>query len=228
MRPKWLLAAASVVAAVACGEVLPVDDDAGPGGPSSADAGDGSAPSPGDEGSTGSGGAALPRCASVPVEAIAFVSSVTVPGTFEGSSGGADGLSKLCTDLAYDAGIPRRFVAAVGRTGEYFTYEGPSKGLDKKVRVRPDGQQIYESHRLPPDVPQVAIEVTERCTVVDDDAGVWTGYTPVFGSEHCSSWNTTDGTKEGHFGDPHATNGTFISGQKGPCSVRRHVYCFEP
>jgi hypothetical protein len=221
-----------VVAVASCGEGLEINTNQPPdagslaadGAPPNADGSSGSLETPD----------AMPDGAAAPGDSgcvtksgpIVFVTS----GVYQGDRGkptmNAVELDKLCDQLANDAGIARKFVAYV-RIGN--TPASARLPLDQAEGfLLPTGQPAFLPGVKPPAPPRLAINVTERCKVLqaEDDLMVWTGE----GTEMltCDSWTSKTAGEKANVGN--AGLGMSDGWEKGTaaaCTEMHHFYCFE-
>ena len=157
---------------------------------------------------------------------IAFVTYVRFPGDHPGD--GAPGPAKfdaLCTKLATDAKIAGKFVAYVKDGADEPERRIRNSGVGW---MRPDHQPLFVGATIPLDVPATPLEVTEKCTLVVDDAGAWTGLSPTGTNEQsCTDWTNAAPQAQGHYGAPSATTASWRTEAAGSCATPRHFYCFE-
>lgn len=155
---------------------------------------------------------------------LVFVTEGSYPGDHaKGTSNGGTTIDALCASIAQDAGFTGTFMAYVASPPdaphERIATNGP--GWD-----RPDGVQVFAAPDPSAQLPNAPIDMTERCTLVTDNTGVWTGVSPDgVVAQSCGDWNMT--ASEGHYGDPRSTSSTWQAQDLGACSVSRHFYCFQ-
>jgi hypothetical protein len=153
---------------------------------------------------------------------IAFVTSSVFPGNYNGGLG-ASKFDALCSTLATAAGLQGSFKA--------FMLDGttaPSDrvGVSSSGWQRPDGIPVV-SPGVPGTTLLAPINVSEKCTVVADNVGAWTGVRPGSNTDpaDCTNWSSASFT--GYYGEPGAIDGTWLASTAGSCGVARHVYCFQ-
>ncbi len=240
MRGRHHLAAAAalvfgVALGVACGTQIPDDQPYIAAQPGSDGAADGSiaipdGASPGDPG--GADGSADGPAAPCGLHAadgrpLVFVTSETFSGAAPVAinESGAPFFDSRCTELAHAAGFSGSFKAWVYSPGETPNSSPESRiGGSPVGWARRDGKLVFAGP-TPSASLLVPINVTEKCTTLDDDLGAWTGVSSNVVSMTCGDWNQTN--SEGHFGDPNATGETWQEKETGPCSLKRHLYCFQ-
>lgn len=220
----------AVPLATACGQPI-VDDAPGDVVPDAGEGGLGDAAAPNE------GGASPPDGAAVGPDGgpatcgrrdgggwLVFVTEGTYRGDYaKGAGNGGVKIDELCTSLALDAGFAGAFKAYVAsppeQAHERVTAAGP--GWD-----RPDGVRAFAANDSLVLSPEAELEVTEKCTLVTDSAGVWTGVSPdAVVAQSCGDWNMT--ASNGHYGDPRSRTSTWRAQTFGACSVSRHFYCFQ-
>jgi hypothetical protein len=212
------IGAVAVGAIHACGQQL--GGDLPDGGPGQVEAGiqDSSPPADGGPASEAQGPeeAGCGRADGGPP--LAFVTANVFPGDTGGIEN-ADKLDPLCTKLASAAGLPglyRAWVQSFGST--------PASLQGKGAFARPDGKLIFAGPFDGGQSPLVPFNVTERCTVLGDDAGAWTGIRSEI-AVNCNQWSAVNAN--GDYGDPFALDGTWQSAERSLCNVPRHFYCFQ-
>lgn len=154
---------------------------------------------------------------------VAFVTTKLVRGD-ESADAGPSGFDEVCNQLAHAAKIPGTFVAYVsdGTNPPWFT-------LAVKQSVGwalPDGTNLYKESDRPPTPPATPLDMTERCTRVDDDLGAWTG--AVIGGalrKTCGVWRASN--DEGSYGNPKSKAAAWEASASSACTTQRHLYCFE-
>lgn len=228
------VAAAGIAFVAACGRFLPDDEVSGPPNSPVASPPDG----PSDGGDAAENDVSAPEgglshsCGVRDGGAhIAFVTQAVVLGN-RGASGSSSStssaltLDEVCNESAAAAGLSGRFTAYVKDVSTL-----PRNRLPDNVSSwdRPDGVPLLRENEASGWTLLSTFDVTERCDVLSDSVGAWTGQPPssMAGDKTCASWKNGTATLEGYYGDPATTGSAWESAAAGPCNVARHLYCFQ-
>lgn len=212
-----------VILVAACGRQL-VDDDplvdaSVPGDGGSLDA----APNAPPDGAVLDGGGPLSCSAEVSGRWLAFVTADVFRGDLAGS-GGLSAVDGVCAELAAGAGWSGQFKAFVnggdGSGGERIRAVAAAGGHDGWYRA--DGTKVFDRALK---IALQPLSVTERCTLVTDDVGAWTGSPTASETSDCAGWTSPAVT--GRYGDPTGIGEAWEFAGVGSCAVLRHLYCFQ-